>query len=87
MSKLSQSNKKLIIRGTREGLWFEVAMVSDSDNIISGGELVATFEVNYSKEDKKFKLSKIKFAENLDKKTKIAIISEVKDFVESLNTS
>ena len=81
---LSDENK-FVIRGTREGLWFEVAKISDNDDILNGGELVATFEIDYSPDEKKFKLTKIKFKENIDMETKVAILNEVKDFVESLN--
>lgn len=82
---LSSSDKKFIIRGTREGLWFEVVEIGDSDDLISGGKLIALFEIDYSRSENRFKLSKIRFEGKLDKGTKVKILSEVKDFVESLN--
>lgn len=87
VDRLSEINSKFIIRGTREGLWFEVVKISGDDiDIASDGEVVAIFEIAYFNKEGRFKLSKIRFDNNLEKETKVIILNEVKDFVESLNT-
>ena len=78
---------KYTIRGTKEGLWFEVIKLSDKDNpnTISSESIVAEFEIEYSKEKKKFVLKKILFKDDLSKEEKKFILEDVKDFVLSLN--
>jgi len=82
---LGNKNERFIIRGTREGLWFEVVKVGDNDDLLNGGDLVAVFEIGYSHSEKKFRLTKIRFENKLNKDTKVEILNEVKDFIESLN--
>jgi len=84
----SFQEKKYIIRGTKEGLWFEVLEISERDNpedIIMSGKVVASFEIDYSKERGKFILKRILFEKSLTKDEKVIIMETVRDFVESLN--
>jgi len=81
-------NKKYIIRGTKEGLWFEVVEIGEGDDInelVSGGEVVAEFEIDFSNERKQFVLKKILFKKELSREEKVSILGNVKDFVASLN--
>ena len=81
-------NKKYIIRGTKEGLWFEVVEIGDGDDInelVAGGEVVAEFEIDFSNERKQFVLKKILFKKELSREEKVLILDNVKDFVASLN--
>lgn len=81
-------NKKYIIRGTKEGLWFEVVEIGEGDDInelVSGGEVVAEFEIDFSNERKQFVLKKILFKKELSREEKVLILDNVKDFVASLN--
>jgi len=81
-------NKKYIIRGTKEGLWFEVVKIGEGDDInelVTGGEVVAEFEIDFSNERKQFVLKKILFKKELSREEKVLILDNVKDFVASLN--
>jgi len=81
-------NKKYIIRGTKEGLWFEVVEIGEGDDInelVAGGEVVAEFEIDFSNERKQFVLKKILFKKELSREEKVLILDNVKDFVASLN--
>lgn len=81
-------NKKYIIRGTKEGLWFEVVKIGEGDDInelVAGGEVVAEFEIDFSNERKQFVLKKILFKKELSREEKVLILDNVKDFVASLN--
>lgn len=79
--------KKYMIRGTKEGLWFEVVKLKSDDlpELVQGGEVVAEFEVDYSSEKKKFVLKRILFKKNIPKEDKAMILADAKDFVETLN--
>jgi len=81
-------NKKYIIRGTKEGLWFEVVEIGEGDDInelVAGGKVVAEFEIDFSNERKQFVLKKILFKKELSREEKVSILGNVKDFVASLN--
>ena len=81
-------NKKYIIRGMKEGLWFEVVKIGEGDDInelVAGGEVVAEFEIDFSNERKQFVLKKILFKKELSREEKVLILDNVKDFVASLN--
>jgi len=80
--------KKYIIRGMKEGLWFEVVKIGEGDEInelVAGGEVVAEFEIDFSNERKQFVLKKILFKKELSREEKVLILDNVKDFVASLN--
>ncbi|MHA1617116.1 MAG: hypothetical protein ACTSX9_07415 [Candidatus Njordarchaeales archaeon] len=82
---------KYTIRGLREGLWYEVVAISDSSDdineLVSDGEGVASFEVDWSEKRKKFVIKKLIFSKkNLSIEEKHEILNIIKDFVESLNS-
>jgi len=82
---------KYTIRGLREGLWYEVVAISDSSDdineLVSDGEVVASFEVDWSEKRKKFVIKKLIFSKkNLSIEEKHEILNIIKDFVESLNS-
>ncbi|MHA1589429.1 MAG: hypothetical protein ACTSVA_02350 [Candidatus Njordarchaeales archaeon] len=81
---------KYTIRGLKEGLWYEVVVINDEsediNEIISGGKVVASFEIGWSNRKGKFVVKKLIFNKrDLSTTEKNKIFTLIKDFVESLN--
>ena len=75
-----------LIRGTKEGLWYEVVFCQESSgDPMKDGVVVSEFELDYSKERGRLVIKKLLFKGDLDKKQKEEILHAIEDFVESLN--